>query len=223
MRRLFILLILGCLLLESEAQAQTIRPVDDGILAAQRGRYVADGKIIGFGLQIATRWQATDGSTRQAELSVAADLRAGKVSITTAAADQSGQGSGSSRPAGPAVSGTLQSAQVAGYGNSVGNTLDVQVSRDRIVVEPGASAVSARSGGAAAEVGSQGITVRVDAGQAGFAEQRLGGGSGITQRAVVMTDGVFLQNNARLTVHMAPGAAAVNPALQTLRTLAVPR
>jgi hypothetical protein len=223
MRRLFILLILFCAMLECHAQAQTLRPVDDALLATQRGRYVADGKIIGFGLQMATRWQATDGSTRQAELSVAADLRAGKVSITTAAADHSGQGAGGSRPAGPGVSGALQSVQVAGYGNSVGNTLDVQVSRDRIVVEPGASVTSARSGGAAADVGSQGITVRVDAGQAGFAEQRLGGGSGISQRAIVMTDGVALQNNARLTVHMAPGASAVNPALQTLRTLAVPR
>jgi len=222
-RRLFILLILGCALLECQAQAQTIRPVDDALLAAQRGRYIADGKIIGFGLQMATRWHATDGSTRHAELSMAADLRAGRVSISTAAADHSGQGAGSSRAAGPGVSGALQSAQVAGYGNSVGNTLDVQVSRDRIVVEPGASVASARSGGAMADVGSQGITVRVDAGPAGFAEQRLGGVSGITQRAAVMTDGVVLQNNARLTVHMAPGAAAVNPALQTLRTLTVPR
>ncbi len=222
MRRLFVLLILGCALLE-EAQAQTIRPVDDALLAAQRGRYVADGKIIGFGLQMATRWQATDGIARQAEVSVAADLRAGKVSITTAAADQSGQGAGSSRPAGPGVSGALQSAQVAGYGNSVGNSLDVQVSRDRIAIEPGTSVASARSGGAMADVGSQGITVRVDAGPAGFAEQRLGGVSGITQRATVMTDGVVLQNNTRLTVHMAPGASAMNPALQTLRTLVGPR
>jgi hypothetical protein len=113
--------------------------------------------------------------------------------------------------------------QVAGYGNSVGNTMDVQVSRDRIVVEPGASTASARSGGATADVGSQGIVVRVDAGQAGFAEQRLGGGNGITQRALVMTDGVSLQNNARLTVHMAPGAPAMNPTLQTLRTLSTLR
>ena len=65
--------------------------------------------------------------------------------------------------------------------------------------------------------------VRVDAGQAGFAEQRLGGGSGITQRALVMTDGVSLQNNARLTVHMAPAAPAMNPTLQTLRTLSTLR
>jgi hypothetical protein len=223
MRRFFVLLLLGCILLECEAQAQTIIPVSDELLAVQRGRYVADGKIIGFGLQMATRWQATDGSVRQAELSVAADLRAGKVSVTTSAADNSGQGAGASRPAGPAVSGALQSVQVAGYGNSVGNSLDVQVSRDRIVVEPGASAASARSGGAAADVGSQGIAVRVDAGQAGFAEQRLGGGNGISQRAMVMTDGVVLQNNARLTVHMAPAAAAMNPALQTLRTLPVMR
>jgi hypothetical protein len=223
MRRLFIILILGCLLLEDQAVAQTIRPVDDSLLAAQRGRYVADGKIIGFGLQMATRWQATDGSTRQAELSMAADLRAGKVSITTSAVDNSGQGAGSNRAAGPAVSGALQSVQVAGYGNSVGNTMDVQVSRDRIVVEPGASTASARSGGATADVGSQGIVVRVDAGQAGFAEQRLGGGNGITQRALVMTDGVSLQNNARLTVHMAPGAPAMNPTLQTLRTLSTLR
>ena len=128
-----------------------------------------------------------------------------------------------SRPAGPGVSGALQSAQVAGYGNSVGNSLDVQVSRDRIAIEPGTSVASARSGGAMADVGSQGITVRVDAGPAGFAEQRLGGVSGITQRATVMTDGVVLQNNARLTVHMAPGASAMNPALQTLRTLVGPR
>ncbi len=223
MRRLFILTLLACTLLECGAHAQTIRPVGDELLAAQRGRYVADGKIIGFGLQMATRWQATDGSLRQAELSVAADLRAGKVSVTTAATDNSGQGAGASRPAGPAVSGALQSVQVAGYGNSVGNSLDVQVSRDRIVIEPGVAAASARSGGAAADVGSQGISVRVDAGQAGFAEQRLGGGSGITQRALVMTDGVVLQNNARLTVHMAPAATAVNPLLQTLRTLPVLR
>ena len=223
MRRLFVLLLLGCILLECEAHAQTIIPVSDELLAVQRGRYVADGKIIGFGLQMATHWQATDGSMRQAELSVAADLRAGKVSVTTAATDNSGQGVGASRPAGPAVSGALQSAQVSGYGNSVGNTMDVQVSRDRIVVEPGASTASARSGGATADVGSQGIVVRVDAGQAGFAEQRLGGGSGITQRAMVMTDGVILQNNARLTVHMAPAATTVNPALQTLRTLQVIR
>lgn len=223
MRRLFIALLLACTWLTSAVQAQTIRPVDDTLLAAQRGRYVADGKIIGFGLQMATRWQATDGSTRQAELSIAADLRGGKVSMTTSASDNSGQGAGASRPAGPAVSGVLQSVQVAGYGNSVGNTLDVQVSRDRIVVEPGASTASARSGGATADVGSQGITVRVDAGQAGFSEQRLGGGSGITQRAMIMTDGVALQNSARLTVHMAPGATAVNPTLQTLRTLSVLR
>ena len=190
MRRLFIALLLACVWLASAVQAQTIRPVDDALLAAQRGRYVADGKIIGFGLQMAT-----------------------------SASDNSGQGAGASRPAGPAVSGVLQSVQVAGYGNSVGNTLDVQVSRDRIVVEPGASTASARSGGATADVGSQGITVRVDAGPAGFSEQRLGGGSGISQRAMIMTDGVALQNSARLTVHMAPGATGVNPTLQTLRTL----
>jgi hypothetical protein len=40
---------------------------------------------------------------------------------------------------------------------------------------------------------------------------------------MVMTDGVILQNNARLTVHMAPAATTVNPALQTLRTLQVIR
>lgn len=223
MRRLFIFLLMVCVWPVSATLAQSIRPVDDDVLAVQRGRYIADGKIIGFGLQMATRWQATDGSTRQADLSVAADLRAGKVSITTSAIDNSGQGAGSTRAAGPAVSGALQSVQVAGYGNSVGNTMDVQVSRDRIVVEPGASNASARSGGATADVGSQGIVVRVDAGQAGFAEQRLGGGSGITQRALVMTDGVSLQNNARLTVHMAPGAPAMNPTLQTLRTLSTVR
>lgn len=223
MRRLFIFLLMVCVWPVSAAIAQSIRPVDDDVLAVQRGRYIADGKIIGFGLQMATRWQATDGSTRQADLSVAADLRSGRVSITTSAIDNSGQGAGSTRAAGPAVSGALQSVQVAGYGNSVGNTMDVQVSRDRIVVEPGASNASARSGGATADVGSQGIVVRVDAGQAGFAEQRLGGGSGITQRALVMTDGVSLQNNARLTVHMAPGAPAMNPTLQTLRTLSTVR
>jgi len=223
MSRLFILILLGCMLLECDARAQMIRPVSDELLSAQRGRYLANGQIIGFGLQMATRWQATDGSTRQADLSVAADLRAGRVSITTAAVDNSGQGAGSSRTPGPAVSGALQSVQVAGYGNSVGNTMDVQISRERIVVEPGHSTASARSGGATADVGSQGIVVRVDAGQAGFAEQRLGGGTGITQRAMVMTDGAALQNSARLTVHMAPGAPAMNPTLQTLRTLSVLR
>ena len=151
MRRLFIFLLMVCGWPVSAALAQSIRPVDDEVLAAQRGRYIADGKIIGFGLQMATRWQATDGSTRQADLSVAADLRAGRVSITTSAVDNSGQGAGSNRAAGPAVSGALQSVQVAGYGNNVGNTMDVQVSRDRIVVEPGASTASARSGGAIAE------------------------------------------------------------------------
>ena len=40
---------------------------------------------------------------------------------------------------------------------------------------------------------------------------------------MIMTDGVALQNSARLTVHMAPGATAVNPTLQTLRTLSVLR
>jgi hypothetical protein len=38
-----------------------------------------------------------------------------------------------------------------------------------------------------------------------------------------MTDGVSLQNNARLTGHMAPGAPAMNPTLQTLRTLSTLR
>lgn len=230
MKRTPALPVLIALLLGSgaaHAQSQSLGIVDDMELAGMRGKFVSQGQVIGFGLQMLTRWQTSDGGLREASLSVVADLRgAGKSTVQASAVSQGGTAQASSGVASallPSVAGTYQSMHVAGDANDVSNRMEIQVHRGEVRIDAAPGAPVARAAGAVAEVTPSGVArVRVDT-PVGFAEQRLGPTAGPSQVSVVTGVGASVQNLTRLSVNLGSSAPAPGAAFEALRAMPLMR
>lgn len=222
-----ILALFLCLLAASATRAQGIAVVDDAELSAMRGKFVSQGQVIGFGLQMLTRWQSGDGAVREASLNVSADLRgAGRSSVQASVVSQGAMTQSARGFVGvqaPTVNGTYQGVQVAGDANDVSNRMEIQVQRGEVRLELPAGNPLAQAAGAIAEVTSSGVArVRVDT-PGGFAEQRMGPNAGPSQISAVASNGASVQNLTRLSVNLGSSGPAPALALEALRALPVQR
>jgi len=111
--------------------------LSDEALAGMRGRYVAPGEILYFGVDMVTQWQTSDGRTLNSgvNLSVDKQFHPTITIVTQNSASSSGAASPLSGGHGNVtisgglgnVSGVAQSIQIGGDGNAIRNDLNMNI------------------------------------------------------------------------------------------------
>ena len=221
--------------------------ISDQVLSGVRGRFLAPGRIVRFGVEMVSTWQTRNGSAYQAgaTLDVALDGKAQvrfvpALTVTEPAAIAAASPAQTNVARGGAglssVSGVAQVIQVAGDGNQITNSATVTVTSTNptgsaLPSAPGPNQVSTvTSGGArlSAGISAQGMSVSIDIPAAGQALQQIktsgaATGTGILQMAHSTADLQRVQNRMNVFVQLAPDAAsrsvARDNALHTLRTM----
>lgn len=231
MRRLPVLLaLLGAGVSTGLQAAPMFREVSNAELEQMRGRYAEPGRIVSFGLEMMTSWQGVDGQRLASMVSLNADTATMKPTITvytgssgsapsTGTAASGGQIVGSVSAGG--TTGVLQTTQVAGDLNQVGNALSVQVVRQdsgdssssslangmqQVARINSATTLSLPAGTGATIVSTSGgrLSLSLTIPGEGSTTQQLGGG-GLSQQAQVLGNQNTVTNITRLTVGMAAG------------------
>ena len=135
-------------------QPVMVELVDDGELAAARGKYLGQFVVTGFMVEMATQWLNHEAvATASARLTAAGLDHAGRpdVSVNTSAhVTASNQASSAPAPTGvPAlqISGLGQVSQIAGDGNSMANVTTIAFQREAL---PGPGSSGAATSDAAA-------------------------------------------------------------------------
>ncbi len=224
------LMVAGALCLSAmAARAETLRghdvsliagrsPLSAQVLAGLRGRYVAPGGVVYFGLEIVSRWTQADG----AGLSVGTNLALavdghGRPHLSVGSFSAETQGTGG---ASPKATGTITGNPIAGVdgiGQGIQTTGDGNVIRNAAainVVAGGPTGSGLESSGvrnlAVAGGGGQGsvvfhpdsVTVAVNVPGQGLIEQTLGV-QGLAQSAQVLSSANNILNQMSLSVGFA--------------------
>lgn len=120
-------------------QPVMVELVDDGELAAARGKYLGQFVVTGFMVEMATQWLNHEAlATASARLTAAGLDRGGlpEVSVNTAATvNASAQASSAPAPAGVTglqISGLGQVSQIAGDGNTMANVTTISFQRESL-------------------------------------------------------------------------------------------
>ena len=201
------------------AEPLRITEVGNDMLANMRGKYVAPGQIVSFGLEMVTSWQTQAGDTQSAAVKFAAAQ--GNGFLPTITVYQSGNKDGAAA-AGTGtvvqtdlstVKGVSQGIQIAGDSNRVGNGISVEVgpagataqgltagmTRVGTLSASGTTTLQAGNVLAALQSGRLSLSMAV-AGQ-GTAQQGIGNGN-LSQQTAVISSHNQVTNLARLTVNI---------------------
>lgn len=213
------------------AEPLRITEVGNDLLANMRGKYVAPGQVVSFGLEMMTSWQTRAGEVQSAAVKLAAAQ--GNGFVPTITVYQSGAtGQGGQAPAGTgtvvqtdlsSVKGVSQGIQVAGDRNAVGNGIGIEVTPSGAAPTPGLTAGMTRIGTlsangttqvqagnalAALQNGRLSLSMAV-AGQ-GMARQGIGNGN-LSQQTAVVSSQNQVTNLARLTVTVDTSSLHASP------------
>ncbi|HVL09632.1 MAG TPA: hypothetical protein VM512_10815 [Burkholderiaceae bacterium] len=151
-------------------QPVMVELVDDGELAAARGKYLGQFVVTGFMVEMATQWLNHEAlATASARLTAAGLDRGGhpEVSVNTAAhVNASAQASSAPAPAGVPnlqISGLGQVSQIAGDGNSMANVTTIAFQREPLPAggPAGATMSDASSAGYRAHAAIAGNTLLI--------------------------------------------------------------
>ncbi|MGE8356478.1 MAG: hypothetical protein ACN6N0_08805 [Microvirgula sp.] len=202
------------------AEPLRITEVGNDMLANMRGKYVAPGQIVSFGLEMVTSWQTQAGDTQSAAVKFAAAQ--GNGFLPTITVYQSGNKDGAAAAAGTGtvvqtdlstVKGVSQGIQIAGDSNHVGNGISVEVGPAGATAQgltagmtpvgtlsaSGTTTLQAGNVLAALQSGRLSLSMAV-AGQ-GTAQQGIGNGN-LSQQTAVISSHNQVTNLARQTVNI---------------------
>jgi len=220
--------------------------VSDPVLADIRGKFVSNGRVVYFGVQMITQFTTESGASYQGGLYVGFDrgtmgFRPTMTVMSKAEANDNGSSPGSAdsgniRAGGlNQVSGVSQSVQVTGNGNGAANQVSMNVSDEKTSRrgpsgsgwQPGT--VQATSGGGQVQTqvngGSAGVTVNVP-GQ-GVARQNVVNATGLRQQLQLHGNLNRVMNQMNLDVGVQSATAqmlarqGVDSALASLRNMSV--
>lgn len=210
--------------------------VPDAELADMRGKFVAAGQVMYFGVEMVTQWLSASGQAITAsgilQVSLAGDapqIRFTPHITVEQRAATAGPAGGSFAAAGGAgglqdVQGVVQNIQVAGASNGITNTIGINVNASPAAPEvqpaPGGSltASTTTAGGSVATVGlgADGMKVAVMVPDQGRAVQQIHRtgmvGGQVLQSVQLGGDVNQIQNRINLNVQMNPGAGPASQA-----------
>jgi len=225
---------------------QQSEEISDQVLSGVRGRFLAPGRIVRFGVEMVSTWQTGNGASYRAGATF--DVAVGgkaevrfvpaltvtepAIAVTTSAQTNVVRGGAGLS----SVSGVAQVIQVAADRNQITNSATVTVTSTNAVGSalPSASGpnqlstVTAAGAKLSAGIGAQGMSVSIDIPAAGQALQQIktsgaATGTGILQMAHSTADLQRVQNRMNVFVQLAPDAAsrsvARDNALHTLRAM----
>ncbi|HEX5464274.1 MAG TPA: hypothetical protein VFW88_06120 [Burkholderiales bacterium] len=204
--------------------------IPDSALSQMRGRFIAQGQIVSFGISMVSQWITPLGQTLTAGATMGVELTHNQpvvsfqpnLNITqSAAAGLPSQNAASYVDAGGGirnVSGVAQGIQVAGDSNSITNNTSISVTTDNINLPAGGTGAQGahsltRSGATVtANLGANGVGVSITVPNQGQVIQQIQGGSmkvgslaagsGLVQ--LVQTSGSLqqIQNVAHLQIQL---------------------
>ena len=204
-----------------------IQPVADATLETMRGRYLTGtGQILYFGIEMLSTWRSADGRLLSGSALLGFDFSKGtpQVSFTptvsivvgsggSALADTTGRSVDSSGLAN--VGGIVQGIQIAGDGNSAGNSTELHVTTrmpdagDTTLA--GNAALQAGDASAQVTLAPDGVAMTLGIAGQGTLRQVIHGdaqgGGGVLQSIALLGDGHSVGNQLRITlVQPATGA-----------------
>lgn len=214
--------------------------VSDDVLAGQRGRFVGQGRIVRFGIEMASTWLTAGGQLFSAGATLSVGLQqaqpqvrfAPRLTVIEPDAPRFAPGTSlvpsSARVSGGAglanLSGVAQSIQVAGDGNAIANDAGVTVSTAAPPVAGGSGptqVTQTTASGATVSAGltGGGMTVGIRLPGVGETLQRIrgatgAGGAGVVQMVQTSGDLQRIQNHLNLSVQTDPSGSLRNLALQ---------
>lgn len=190
--------------------------VSDLELGIQRGRYVARGQIMYFGVEMNTEWRTASGQLYRSGLHFGVDRHAGRFKpvVTIVHQNENARTPPASIPASPAstpaatistggldtVKGVGQVVQVTGDTNSVRNDISLNLRTTSSETPESPAAVNSRTAGSPSPAGASAV-----AGQGGDPGKSLGvtvavPGQGVASQSISSLGG--LRQNVRLTGDM---------------------
>ena len=164
----------------------------DDVLGETRGKFVSGGQIMTFGVQMVTEWVTSSGEVINASGRLAISMEQGQprvsfepvINVHQVQVNQIAASQGSNVVSGSkgldSVTGVVQSIQVAGNANGIGNSIAVSVKR----YQGGNDALSGNSSGnlnvitpsgnaASVSLANNGLSVAVDVVDQGQAQQAI--------------------------------------------------
>lgn len=166
--------------------------VSDEVLGETRGKFVSGGQVMSFGVQMITEWVTSSGEVINASGTLAISMGQGQPKVSFAPvinvhqvqAQTVNDAQGSNVVSGSQgldnVTGVVQSIQVAGNGNGIGNAIGVSVKRYQGGTNgstnhnPGNLNVTTPSGNlASVALANNGLSVSVDVIDQGQAQQAI--------------------------------------------------
>lgn len=199
------------------------QPIPDAQMAHMRGRYLAPGGVVSFGINMVSEWTSPDGERLTAGATADIGLGAnGRPTLSftpnlTVWSPPSGAPAyvapGTARVAGGngilSVAGVGQSIQVAGNSDSVGNDAAISIEAGGIAPQAGAqhsagtrTLTSPTGAVVSAGLGSGGMDVSIVVPNAGRALQRLGA-TNFVQQAQVSGDLQQVENMTTIQLRLA--------------------
>lgn len=217
-----------------------VSEVQDATLAGQRGRYVGNGNLLYFGVEMVTTWQSPNGRLASGLLlSTDAQLRP-TVSIINQGSIAGGNSS--STPTNGThislggisnVAGAAQSIQIGGDGNAVKNDINLNLTTNlppgssqpgAIPVTTAGTQVLSRPGEITmVNIGRDGLSLAVNVPGQGSVLQQLRSGMGLLQATQTTGDLNMIHNiiniNAGLSMPSGLNNAGIGSALGSLKGL----
>jgi hypothetical protein len=203
--------------------------VSDNDLGNMRGRFLDNGVVSYFGIELVSYWVTADGSILKAGVGISGQPNSATVKYVPIVSASNGSGTSSNNP-GNSISnsggldnihGISQSIQVTGVGNKLGNTLNLTIVDPN---DPNAQTLSSVFNGPQGQVGNTYVATnnQGDSASASFNGQVVqtlllapgqgqvlqqvngiqGLGNGITQRIAVQSNFNTVQNIMNLTVSL---------------------
>lgn len=210
--------------------------IPDGELGHMRGKFVAAGQVMYFGVEMVTRWLASSGQAITASGMLQINLAGNtpQVSFVPTITVEQKAAMGSTASQGTAVAtgggglqdvtGVVQNIQVAGASNGVTNTIGINVqnaSAPPALQSPSQGALSASTTTASGSVasvglGGNGMSVAVAVPDQGRALQQIRqvgmGGGQVLQSVQLGGDVNQIQNRINLNVQMNSASGPASPA-----------
>ncbi len=200
----------GALVGAMPAAALDIEELSDGELSQLRGKYVASGGVVYFGIAMNTTWINQSGQQYQSTLNLGLN-RAGQLQakLESTLSLYTSDGGQQRQPLAHDGSGVSQVIVLTGNGNKIGNDLTLATVGD--VDASGDAVSSALSYSGAADgmetqlsINSEGVFVGIFSPESGYIMQGVGS-SGFFQEANGMGNGLKLSNTANISVVMDAG------------------
>ncbi|MCY1274717.1 hypothetical protein D9M68_205220 [compost metagenome] len=230
-------LVTGCLAASLPVQASLFTPIEltDGELAQLRGRYVLPGRIVSFGVTMASTWQNANGQVLSGQISMQVQQGIPTPVFNVTTFNQNG-GDSSPPPTGQisggnglgSVQGVVQSSRSAGDYNASYNNVNIEVTHGNqaptsISGQPQLSTVENISDAGVVRIAPHagGFQLAIQPNGQGASLQQLAAG-GVIQRTDILGSNNRVENLAALNVMLRenmPSASGLNCAWDQLNIM----